>query len=161
MKPKGKRMENAMEIQTAHFDVVEIDEKKILTFENGLPGLEENKRFALISNEASKPICWLQSLDHQEISLPVMDPFIICPAYSFDIAEEDITALDIEDIKDVFVLNVLVIPQSAHAATINLSAPIIINIRNSRARQIVLDDKRYGVRVSISELLTKTAKDGK
>ncbi len=150
-----------MEIQTSHFGIVDIDEKKILTFERGLPGLEQNKRFALIASEDSKPVCWLQSLDQREISLPLLDPFLICPDYAFDIPEEDVNALDIAEIKDVYVLNVLVIPKhDGGDMTINLAAPLIINVRNSKAGQIILDDKRYRIRVPISELLGKTARDG-
>ncbi|NLA87641.1 MAG: flagellar assembly protein FliW [Clostridiales bacterium] len=149
-----------MLIPTAHFGEVEIDEKKILTFEKGLPGLEEDKRYALLSNEDSRPVSWLQSLDNREISLPVMDPFLVCPDYSFDISQNDVEALSIEEIKDVYVLSILVIPKNVNAMTINLSAPIIINVRNSKGCQIVLDDRKYRVRVPVSELLKKAGKDG-
>jgi flagellar assembly factor FliW len=149
-----------MKIATAHFGEVEIDENKILIFEKGLPGLEENKRFALLSNEDSRPVSWLQSLDHKEISLPVMDPFLVCPDYSFDISQSDVEALGIDDIKDVYVLSILVIPSNINAMTINLSAPVIINVRNSKASQIILDDRKYRVRVPVAELLAKTGKGG-
>ncbi len=43
-------------IMTAHFGEVDIDEENILCFDKGLPGLEEDKSFALLSNEDSKPI---------------------------------------------------------------------------------------------------------
>lgn len=149
-----------MIIPTAHFGDVEIDDKKILFFDKGLPGLENDNRYALLSNEESRPISWLQSLDHREIALPVMDPFLVCPDYSFDIAQNDVEALAIEDIKDVYVLSILVIPQNVNAMTINLSAPIIINVRNSKGCQIILDDRKYRVRVPVSELLEKSGKDG-
>jgi flagellar assembly factor FliW len=149
-----------MKIPTAHFGEVEIDESKILTFEKGLPGLEEDKRYALLSNEDSRPVSWLQSLDHMEIALPVMDPFLICPDYSFDISPEYVDALAVEQIKDVYVLSILVIPQNVNAMTINLSAPIIINVKNSKGCQIILDDRKYRVRVPVSELLGKIGKGG-
>jgi flagellar assembly factor FliW len=149
-----------MKITTAHFGEVEIDESKILVFDKGLPGLEEDKRYALLSNEDSRPVSWLQSLDHQEISLPVMDPFLICPDYSFDISQNDVDTLTISDIKDVYVLSILVIPKNVNAMTINLSAPIIINVRNSKACQIILDDRKYRVRVPVADLLSKTGKGG-
>ncbi|MPM09134.1 Flagellar assembly factor FliW [bioreactor metagenome] len=149
-----------MKILTAHFGEVEIDDKNILFFEKGLPGLEEDKRYALLSNENSRPVSWLQSLDHTEISLPVMDPFSICPNYSFDISSEDVDKLEIEQIKDIYVINILVIPQNADAMTINLSAPIIINVRNKKGCQIILDDRKYRVRVPVKELLGKPIKDG-
>lgn len=149
-----------MKIPTAHFGEVEIDENKILTFDKGLPGLEEDKRYALLSNEDSRPVSWLQSLDHPEISLPVMDPFLICPDYSFDISPDYVDTLDVEQIKDVYVLSILVIPQNVNAMTINLSAPIIINVKNSKGCQIILDDRKYRVRVPVSELLGKSGKGG-
>jgi flagellar assembly factor FliW len=149
-----------MMIPTAHFGEVEIDEKKILTFEKGLPGLEEDKNYALLSNEDSRPVSWLQSLDNREVALPVMDPFLVCPDYSFDISQNDVEVLSIEEIKDVYVLSILVIPKNVNAMTINLSAPIIINVRNSKGCQIILDDRKYRVRVPVSELLEKSGKDG-
>lgn len=149
-----------MKIQTAHFGEVEIDDKKILIFDKGLPGLEEDKNFALLSNEDSRPVSWLQSLDHREISLPVMDPFLVCPDYSFDISQTDVEALSVDEIKDVYVLNILVIPTNVNAMTINLSAPIIINVRSSKGCQIILDDRKYRVRVPVAELLEKSGKGG-
>jgi flagellar assembly factor FliW len=149
-----------MKIQTSHFGEVEIESSKILKFENGLFGLEDNKRFVLLSNEESRPISWLQSLDTKDISLPVIDPFQIFPDYSFDISQDDIDALDIEDVKDVFVLNVLVIPRNIGTMTINLSAPVIINVKYSKGCQIILDDRKYRVRVPVSELLGKPEKGG-
>lgn len=149
-----------MKIPTAHFGEVEIDDNKVLYFEKGLPGLEDDKRYALLSNEDSRPVSWLQSLDHREISLPVMDPFLVCPDYSFDISPNDVDAIAADDIKDVYVLNILVIPKNVNAMTINLSAPIIINVRNSKGCQIILDDRKYRVRVPVTELLEKSGKDG-
>jgi flagellar assembly factor FliW len=144
-----------IKVQTSHFGEVEIDDSKVLMFENGLPGLEGDKRFALLSNEDSKPINWLQSLDRKEISLPVLDPFLVCKDYSFDLSNNDISALGIKRVKDVYVLCVLVIPRSLNLMTINLSAPIIINVENSKGCQIILDDRKYRVRTPITELTGK------
>ncbi len=149
-----------MTILTAHFGEADVDSENILNFEQGLPGLEEDKRFALLSNEDSKPVCWLQSLDHREIALPVIDPFTVCPDYSFDIAPEDAAALEVGEIKDVYVLSIMVIPESVRAMTVNLSAPIIINVRNKKAKQIILDDRRYRMRVPVAELLGESVKGG-
>ena len=150
-----------MEIQTAHFGTENIDETKIVTFENGLPGLEDNHRFVLLSYDDSKPICWLQSLDYSEVSLPVLDPFVVCPDYSFEIPQGDIDALEINKLNEVYILCILVIPRAISAMTINLTAPIVLKVRNSRARQIILDDRRYGVRVPVLELLRASVKGGK
>lgn len=149
-----------MEIQTAHFGKVEVDDGRMLFFEKGLPGLEGYNRFVLLSSQESRPVSWLQAVGDKIVSLPVTDPFKVCPDYSFDISTDDIDALGIENVKDVFVLSVLVIPKNISAMTINLSAPIIINVRNNKGCQIILDDRKYRVRVPVSELLKKPAKGG-
>jgi flagellar assembly factor FliW len=148
-----------MKVQTAHFGEVEIDKAKILVFENGLPDWRIIK--GMSCSPARRAVRQLASIGGGiHISLPVMDPFKICPDYSFDIAQDDINALGVKDVRDVFVLSVLVIPRNASIMTINLTAPIIINVGNNRGCQIILDDRKYRVRVPVSELLGKPAKDG-
>ncbi len=139
---------------------MDIEEENILHFDKGLPGLEEDRRFALLSNEESRPISWLQSLDHREISLPVIDPFKLCPDYSFDISTDDVVSLQIEQVRDVYVLCVLVIPSNIETMTINLSAPIIINVKNKKCSQIILDDRKYRMRTPVSELIGRPLKEG-
>lgn len=142
-----------MLLKTAHFGVVEYDESKKFIFPDGLPGLPEDTEFALLSHEQSEPIVWLQSMISPEIALPVLNPFLVCPTYSFDITDSDVELLKIDDIQDVFIINVVVIPQDPNAMTINLAAPIIVNTKNNHGRQIFLNDKAYHVRTRISDLL--------
>jgi flagellar assembly factor FliW len=143
-----------MKIKTAHFGEIEYNMEKKVCFEGGLPGLEDDTEFALLSHPDSEPICWMQSLKRTPVSLPVLNPFLICPTYSFDIADSDIEKLEITDVKDVCILNVLVIPRGdPNAMTINMSAPIIINMRNRQGRQIFLNDKNYTTRMLVSDLM--------
>lgn len=142
-----------MLLNTAHFGAVEFDESKKFLFANGLPGLPEDTEFALLSHEQSEPVCWLQSMVHPEVALPVLNPFLLCPTYSFDITDSDVDELHITDIKDVFVINVLVIPKDPNEMTINLAAPIIVNTQNHQGRQIFLNDKAYRIKMRVSDLL--------
>jgi len=147
-----------MRIITAHFGEIEFDMTKKIKFENGLPGLEEDTEFALLTQEDTQPICWLQSLIRSSIALPVLNPFLICPTYEFDITDSDIDRLQILDVKDVCILNVLVIPrENPDAMTINLSAPLIINMRNREGRQIFLNDKCYTTRMRVADLIAEAA----
>ena len=142
-----------MQLMTSHFGLVEFDESEKFFFEEGLPGLEDEREFALLSHEQSAPVCWLQSMVHPEIALPVLNPFLLCPTYSFDITDSDVEALGIEDDKDVFTINVVVIPKDPNEMTINLAAPIIVNAVNHQAKQIFVSDKRYKIKTKVSDLL--------
>ncbi|MDR0858013.1 MAG: flagellar assembly protein FliW, partial [Oscillospiraceae bacterium] len=64
-----------MTIDTVRFGQVEIDPSKIWEFTEGLPGLEDERRFVLLEFEESKPVAWLQSVDDVDVCLPVTDTF--------------------------------------------------------------------------------------
>jgi flagellar assembly factor FliW len=74
--------------------------------------------------------------------------------YSFEISDADTEALELQDVQDVCILSVLVIPpKNADAMTVNLAAPVILNMKNHQGRQILLNDKNYSTKTPVSELL--------
>lgn len=147
-----------MTINTYRFGPVEIDEKTIISFSDGLPGLEGYKHFTLLQVEGSYPIIWLQSTENGDICLPVIDSFLIMPNYFFDISDDDVKQLSLAGPEDYKVISVLVIPENIEQMTINLAAPIIINTKNGQARQIILNSGNYGVRCPIFKEITKLIK---
>lgn len=143
-----------MKIQTAHFGEIEYDAAQAFHFQSGLPGLEEDTEFALLASDETQPIFWLQSLTRAQVSLPVVNPLLLCPTYSFDIPDADTEALELRDVQDVCILSVLVIPpENADAMTVNLAAPVILNMKNHQGRQILLNDKNYSTKTPVSDLL--------
>jgi len=144
-----------MQIETVRFGLVEIDEKKLITFDGGIPGLEEYRRYALLQFEESYPIIWLQSLDNGGICLPVLDTFAVLTGYVFDIDDRDVEELGLESPEKLQVVSVLVIPDDIQRMTVNLAAPIIINTATGKAKQIVLGGSDYNVRAPIFQDICK------
>ena len=138
-----------MRIETVRFGSVDVDEKKLIQFENGIPGLEEYRRYALLQFGESYPIIWLQSVDDGGICLPVLDTFAVLSGYVFDIDDTDVKELDIGKPEELQVVSVLVIPDDIQQMTVNLAAPIIINIVTGKAKQIMLGGGDYNVRAPI------------
>ncbi|MDR0952179.1 MAG: flagellar assembly protein FliW [Oscillospiraceae bacterium] len=138
-----------MELKTIRFGMVEIDESKILSFPNGLPGLEDNRRFALLNFEDSFPLFWLQAVDDEGVCLPVINSFMAFKGYAFDIDDADCAELKIENPGDVQVMSVVVIPEDIEKMTANLAAPIIVNTESGLAKQIILGGAELGIRVPV------------
>ena len=138
-----------MQIETIRFGTVEIDESKLIVFDDGIPGLEEYKRYALLQFEESYPIIWLQSVDEGGICLPVLDTFAVLTSYVFDIDDEDVNSLELRGPEDLHVVSVLVIPDEIQRMTVNLAAPIIINTVKGKAKQILLSGSDYNVRAPV------------
>jgi flagellar assembly factor FliW len=55
-----------MLLQTKHFGEIEIDNKEIITFEDGLPGFEDLNKFVLLGQDEESPFGWLQSIDQPD-----------------------------------------------------------------------------------------------
>ena len=138
-----------MQIETVRFGLVEIDETKLISFNEGIPGLEEYNSYALLQFEESYPIIWLQSVQEGGVCLPVLDTFAVLTEYVFDIADEDVKDLELKGPEDLHVVSVVVIPEEIQSMTANLAAPIIINTVSGKAKQIMLTKSDYNVRAPI------------
>ncbi|WP_369381018.1 flagellar assembly protein FliW [Lysinibacillus fusiformis] len=131
-----------MKIATKFLGEVEISEQDILTFEHGLLGLEEERKFILLPIDADLPLAILQSVERSEIGFVVAYPFAFKQNYSFDISEEDREQLQIEKQENVLPYAIVTMKETFQDSTINLLAPIILNIEKKCGKQIVLQDNK-------------------
>jgi len=134
-----------MKIETTLFGTVEFDEKSIIVFDEGLIGVSDKKRFLLIEKEDFKPFSYLQSIDDPQFTLVVLSPFFIENNYKFDVHEDDLSSIGINDVKDMLILCIVVFSNRIEEITVNLKAPIIININTKKAKQIILLNEIYTV----------------
>jgi flagellar assembly factor FliW len=127
-----------MNISTTRFGRLEIDETDVLTFVDGLIGMEECRHWVLLSDAQNDALGWLQSLDRAEVALAVVSPRRFAPCYQVRVARRDIEPLGIRDATDAHVL--VIISYSNGALALNLKAPLVIHLQQRLGRQIVARD---------------------
>ena len=138
---------------------MDLSEKEIITFEEGIPGFDHLRKFAIVSVARTEPIKWLVSLEDKDVALPIIDPWIVRLDYHVDIPEKDVQDLDIEKDEDVSVWCVVVIPKDKpDDATINLLAPIVVNMKNGKAKQIIMETDEYTIKHRIKDELERSKK---
>ena len=149
-----------MDIETTRFGNITIEDDKILSFSDGLPGFEDCKQFVLLAAEETGMMHWLQAVEQPEVSLCVLDVFRGIPDYSPDIPDEVFAELEATE-SDLVVLSVLVVPPSITDMTTNLIAPILINHQNNRGKQCILEKGDYSARhrvfSDLQELISQEA----
>ena len=138
-----------MQIDTLRFGPVEVDEDKFINFDDGIPGLEQYHKYAIVTFEDSYPLVWLQSVEDMGICLPVLDTFAVLPDYLFDLDDVDVRLLELKGLEDLHVLSVVVIPEDIKGMTVNLAAPIVMNTTTGKAKQVVLSGTEYNVRAPV------------
>ena len=149
-----------MKAATRLFGEIEIDESKIITFEDGIIGFPDMKKFTLIFDEEKEgrpSISWLQSMDEPEIAFPVMDPLFVCETYNPSVEEELLKNLGTIKEDNLYVLVTVTVPQNIKELAVNLKAPIVINTDTRKASQIIVEDD-LPVRYRIHEILEEAKK---
>ena len=136
-----------MIVETTHFGKIEIQEENIIIFEEGIPGFEDIHNYGIINNEdPESPFCWIQAIEKPELAFALVDPFAIKKDYDFELNEENVSALGIEEPSHVAVYAIVVVPEDLNKISMNLKAPIIVNTNNKKAAQIILNSDKYTVR---------------
>ena len=82
-------------------------------------------------------------MKQEHIAFIVASPFIFFKGYEFDIDHATLELLHIEDIEDVEVMAILTLEEPFENTTANLKAPIIVNKKEMKAKQIILHDASY------------------
>lgn len=138
-----------MKILTKYHGEKEYDEKDIITFDKGLPGFEGLKKFIMFPVEENEVFNILHSIEDQNIGLIVVSPFYVKDDYEVDISDSCIEGLNIKETEDVLVLNTVTVSSNIKNITVNLQAPIIINIKDKKGEQIIIDKDKYPIKYPI------------
>ena len=109
-----------------------------LTFTGGLAGFPDTERFALVEVDGGSPLFRLCSLDVPGLEFVVTPPGVFFPDYAPEVDDASATRLGLDDADDALLLVILTLGSTASDATANLLAPIVLNRRDGRAAQVVL-----------------------
>lgn len=145
-----------MKINTKIFGEIEISDDKVITFENGIIGFPELKKFALLHDEergTNVGIRFMQSLDEPAFAMPVMDPLIVKPDYDPEVNDELLAAAGNVTGDNILVLVTATIPSDLTQMSVNLQGPFVINVEEHKACQVIVEGGDYPVKFPVYEIL--------
>ena len=129
-----------MVVQTGRFGQIEISTDEIIQIPSGILGFPEDHNFCLVDAGDDTLILWLQSLSNPHLAFPVLEPKIFKPEYVVRLSAAELRELKLSSIKDASVFTILTIPTPMTDMTANLKAPVVINIKQKIAKQVVLQE---------------------
>ena len=145
-----------MQLNTRLFGEIDVEEEKIIFFEKGIIGFPHCQRFTLIYDETEdgkrKNISWLQSIEEPGFALPVIDPLLIKEDYAPQVEHELLKSWGTLTAENTYVLVTVTVPEDVKKLSVNLKAPIVINVEERKADQIIVEDS-FPVKYPIYEIL--------
>lgn len=153
-----------MLVQSSVLGEIEVDSDKVVRFTHGMPGFEEVRSYVLLQPDPNLPFNYLQSVEHPNVVFLLTDPFIFVRDYDVQLSEEVLNDLMIQNEQEVQVWAIVTLKESIQAATMNLLAPIVVNLRERLGRQIILANAGYSTKhplmPSNNTITPITAQDG-
>lgn len=135
-----------MELITKYHGIKEYEDKDIIHFKKGIPGFENLKKYIVFQVEENEIFSILHSIEEQSLGLVVTSPFNVIKNYEFSLDDNTIEELAIKEEGDVLVLSTVTLSSKVEAITVNLKAPIVINIKEGLGEQIILDKEEYSIK---------------
>lgn len=145
-----------MKAKTRIFGEIEIADEKIITLEKGMIGFPNLNHFALIFDEEKEQkdttIMWLQSMDEPDIAFPVMMPHVVMEDYRPNVSEEILAPLGVMTEENTYLLVTVTVPKKVEDFSVNLKAPIVINMENHKGVQIIVEDD-YPIKYKVYDVI--------
>ncbi len=138
---------DGVQVSSRRFGAFVVPAAQVLNFPQGLIGMPSMRRFVILEHRPGSPFKWMLSLDDPEIAFAVADPLELVAGYAppVDVAARVLST----DPTEVALFVLVTIPRDPTAMTVNLMAPVAVDLRTRRARQLVLEDARFPAAFSI------------
>lgn len=124
-----------MQIRTTRFGTLELETSDTIDFPSGPLGLEDCRQWVLLADAQNGSLGWLQSTTRPEVALAVVSPRRFVPHYQFKVYRSELAPLELASVQDAQVLTI--VSKNEHSITLNLKAPIVINLQRRLGRQVV------------------------
>ena len=130
-----------MKFHSNRFGDIEISEESLVIFPSGLVGFPNYKRYVVLDVAEESDYQWLQSIEEPSLAFVLIDVRILSSDIRVEIPEEFLPELEIQPNDPVLLLAVVTIPSDApEQASANLRAPLVVNVRSRKGKQLILHE---------------------
>lgn len=142
-----------MLVKSRFLGELQIDESKIITFEDGILGFENIKEYCIVPIPQNEGFFLLQSRVDEDISFVLINPWNTFKDYEIDIEDSYLKSMDIDGFSQLAVYSIISFKKND--TTANLLAPVVINAETKKGAQIVLRSSIYKTKHSIYNFESK------
>lgn len=128
-----------MDVFTTRFGLLSVQSHDEIVFEHGLIGLEDCRRWVVLTDSANLALGWLQNLEQGHIAVGIVSPRRFVPGYQLRVDRSDLRALNLATIRDAEV--VVIASRQTSGITLNLRAPLVINVEKRLGCQVIAKEE--------------------
>ncbi|MCZ8156668.1 MAG: flagellar assembly protein FliW [Leptospira sp.] len=147
-------------LHTKPFGPIEVDERQILQFPNGLLGFEKYTEYALIEENAESPFKWLQSTKESGLAFILIQPELFLNEYKPIVSDDELKDIGLTHWNEGIIFLIVTIPHdNPRGMTANLQGPVVINAKIAKGKQLISRDENHPIRKKIVEMAEEPASE--
>ena len=130
-----------MTIQTSRFGELEVAEDTFLTFPSGLVGFPAVQKFVVLDVAEDCHYQWFQAINEPDLAFVIIDVHLLNSEFQVQVSDEGLAELEITQTDPVLIMAVVTIPSGQpEQATANFRAPLVVNLRTRKGKQLILHE---------------------
>jgi len=138
-----------MNIQTRDFGELTVKQEDIITCTKGMYGFEQYKRFIILKDNPEDDIMYLQSIENDQLSFVLIDPYSVMPDYDPKVSVEEMIELKALNNTELKFLVIAIIKEKIEESMVNLKSPIAINPKLKIAKQVIVENMEYPLKYPV------------
>lgn len=127
------------------FGDMDVSNKDIIHFDQGLLGFDDIKDYVLIKHDEQGMIMTMQYADGEIPQFVVLDPFAVVTDYHPILPTTTLKQLGSKNSNDLKYLVIAVVRENYLDTVVNLKSPIVINPETRCAAQIIVENTDYSM----------------
>jgi flagellar assembly factor FliW len=137
-------------LSTVYFSELEYSNNDIVNFPAGLPGFEDQIAFLFVEQQHARPLVFMQSLLNPKLCFLVLPVLAVDPDYALSLSADDLAALGLSPGAtprigaEIGCFTLLTLTEGADP-TVNLLAPIVINLQSHKGLQVIPSASEYPI----------------
>ena len=135
-----------MLVQSTRFGELEVAEEQIMDFSEGLLGFPDEKKFALMEYKPESPFYIMQSMTDSDLTFLMINPFAFFNDYDFHMDDALMSEIGLTADNPPTVFNIVTVRDKLESMTVNLAGPVLVNIRDRKAAQWVIEKTQFPTR---------------
>jgi flagellar assembly factor FliW len=112
----------------------------VIQFPDGLPGFPTCREFLMAQEPEERPFAWMQSVSDPNLVFAVVDAYAWVKDFTLEVDDSELLEMGSLDPMDYAVYFILRIQKQESRTTLQAksNAPVLVNIRNRQARQVIV-----------------------
>lgn len=145
--PETRSSEPSLAIDSSILGAIQVPEDQIITFDQGLFGMDDGRQYLLLGRAAPSPYYLLQGVDQPGKALLLAESSGLVKDFKLGRLNSTLEGLKANGLEELQVFVPLTIPSGRpRETTANLVSPILINPHTRLGKQVVLENQHYSHR---------------